>query len=303
MDQKKDQFAPVVLIAYNRLDHFKLTLASLIRNPEAKTTEINLFIDGPKNNDDLKIQELIINHAQGSKNNFATLNVVRRETNLGLRKNITQAINSVLENSHEVIVLEDDIIVSTSFLSYMNEALKVYKDNSKVWHINGFSELNYQERLENIYMSRFMSCWGWATWKNRWAYYERDIKKIFRESDFLDRAYLSLFGISNRWRQIKANKTGKIDTWAVFWHATIAKKRGMCVSPWVSYTKNIGFDGSGTNCHEEKNIENTKLNHCRKPNLTSQTKENKLAVFLMTGVFIRVLFKAIKRKLSREQKI
>ena len=299
MDQKKDQLSPVVLLAYNRLDHFKLTLSSLEKNSEARRTKVYLFIDGPKNNDDLKIQELIINHAQVYKNNFASLYIVRREKNFGLRKNITQAISSVFEEHDEVIVLEDDIVVSESFLSFMNSALRAYKDNLKVWHINGFSELNYQDRSENIYMSRFTSCWGWATWKNRWAYYERDIDKLLKEFNFLDRAYLSLFGISNRWRQIKANKTGKIDTWAVFWHATIAKKRGMCVSPWVSYTKNIGFDGSGTNCHEEKNIENTELNYCSNPNLTSQTKENKLAVFLMTGVFIRVLFKAIKRKLSR----
>ena len=63
MELEKLKPAPVVLVAYNRFEHFKQTLKSLKMNSEAQETEVYLFIDGPKNEDDSKVQELIVNHA------------------------------------------------------------------------------------------------------------------------------------------------------------------------------------------------------------------------------------------------
>jgi FkbM family methyltransferase len=50
------------------------------------------------------------------------------------------------------------------------------------------------------------------------------------------------------WGQILDNKLGKINTWAIFWYATIFKRNGLCLSPSVSFTRNIGFDGTGIHC-------------------------------------------------------
>ena len=47
----------------------------------------------------------------------------------------------------------------------MNKALDIYKNNKKIWHINGF---NYPVKLEGDFESFFirtMQCWGWATWR------------------------------------------------------------------------------------------------------------------------------------------
>ncbi len=264
---------------------------------EAKKTEVYLFIDGPKTNDDAKTQELIKNHANSNKKYFAALNIHHHIKNIGLRKNITQAIDYVFKKNEAVIVLEDDVVVSSSFLTFMNKALSTYSKNFKVWHINGFSNLENRKKLKEVYMTRFMNCWGWATWKNRWRYYERDINKLATELNFLDRAYLSLFGLSNHWRQIRDNKIGRIDTWAVFWHAAIARKKGMCVTPWFSYTKNIGLDGSGTNCPEERDNKNNEMNNCDNPNLIFDKKESKSALILLAIVFIGNILKSIRRKI------
>ena len=50
------------------------------------------------------------------------------------------------------------------------------------------------------------------------------------------------------WSQILKNATSKINTWAIFWYATIFKHGGLCVNPYFSYSSNIGFDGSGVPC-------------------------------------------------------
>ena len=50
----------------------------------------------------------------------------------------------------------------------MNNSLKIYKDEKKVWHINGFNyPIKFEGDFECFFM-RSMQCWGWATWKDRW---------------------------------------------------------------------------------------------------------------------------------------
>ena len=50
------------------------------------------------------------------------------------------------------------------------------------------------------------------------------------------------------WKQIIYNKKNKINTWAIFWYATIFQNNGICLNPVISYTRNIGNDGTGENC-------------------------------------------------------
>jgi hypothetical protein len=62
------------------------------------------------------------------------------------------------------------------------------------------------------------------------------------------------------WEQVKANKDGKIDTWAIFWDATIFKNRGLVLYPSVSFIQNIGFDGTGVHCGSNSKFSVLSLN-------------------------------------------
>ena len=50
------KYAPIVLIAYNRVEHVNKTLEALSSNIDAKNTRLYCFIDGPKNILDSKSQ-------------------------------------------------------------------------------------------------------------------------------------------------------------------------------------------------------------------------------------------------------
>ena len=144
----------------------------------------------------------------------------------------------------------------------MNDALKFYENEKKVWHISAHSEINFKERENEIYLWRLMNCWGWATWKDRWDYYEKNPKSLINEfnSEMVKKFDLNESGIF--WSQVIANATQEIDTWAIFWYATIFKHQGLCVSPFYSYSANIGFDGSGVHCGlDEVKQERQILNH------------------------------------------
>ena len=48
------------------------------------------------------------------------------------------------------------------------------------------------------------------------------------------------------------NKENKINTWAIFWYATIFKQNGLCLNPTQTFVENIGHDGSGVHCGESE---------------------------------------------------
>jgi len=51
------------------------------------------------------------------------------------------------------------------------------------------------------------------------------------------------------------NKERKINTWAIFWYATIFKQGGLCLNPVQTFVENIGLDGSGEHCANVKGYE------------------------------------------------
>ena len=107
-----------------------------------------------------------------------------------------------------------------------------------------------------------MNCWGWATWKNRWQHFEKNPEQLINEfSEDMIRDF-DLDGSGYFWYQVVANASKRIDTWAIFWYATIFKNNGFCVNPYFSHTKNIGLDGSGAHCDIDKDrMRSQILNH------------------------------------------
>lgn len=248
MISKDTNYAPVILVAYNRDAHFNMTIEALSLNKDAENTILYCYIDGPENPDDSIAQEKIIDTLNEHKKYFKQVEIILRESNYGLARNISEAVTQTIEEHGKVIVLEDDIVTSKSFIKFMNDALQFYESNKKIWHICAHSEINFEERKNEIYTWKVMNCWGWATWKNRWQYFEKNPEQLindFSEDMIKD---FDLDGSGNFWYQVVANASKRIDTWAIFWYATIFKNNGFCVNPYFSHAKNIGLDGSGAHC-------------------------------------------------------
>ena len=244
--------APILLICFNRPDHFSQTLFALSQNELAKQSKLFISIDGPKNKNDENAQKEILRLIEKEHENFHSIYVTRNSKNKGLALNIIDSVTAILKKNNKIIVIEDDLITSKSFLKFMNAALIYYKNKRKIWHINGHNIASNQNKKNEVFLWRFMDCWGWATWNDRWINYEKNpdslIKTFSKEMIFR----FNLDGACLLWDQIKKNKSGELNTWAIFWYATIFKNKGICVSPWFSYVRNIGFDGSGTNCKKSK---------------------------------------------------
>jgi hypothetical protein len=241
--------APIALFAYNRPDHTSIAINALIESALSQDSEIFVFIDGPKSEIDLTKTTAVRRLITEKKKHFKRFECIVRATNLGLYRNITEGISSVLEKRETVIVIEDDIVVSRNFLRYMNNALWAYQTNPRVWHINGYTESISEliGRSEGSYLTRLMWCWGWGTWREKWASYRKDPALLIDKFSKVDVHRFNMDGSLNLWTQVIDNKIGKTNSWAIFWYATIFMENGLCLSPRISHVKNIGFDGSGTN--------------------------------------------------------
>ena len=268
--------APIVLFVYNRPWHTEQTVKALQKNELAKESELFIYSDAAKNEEQRESVDEIRNYLK-KINGFKKVTVIKREKNWGLANSIIDGVTKIVNEYGKIIVLEDDLVTSPYFLKFMNEALEFYRDKKKIWHISGWNYPIDTDGLEDVFLWRLMNCWGWATWADRWKYYEKDVNKTINEFSKEDIKRFNLDGVENFWGQVISNKDGKINTWAIFWYATIFKKEGLCLNSSRTFVENIGNDSSGTHCGET-DIFKSNLSLFQKISFTRNISENKLAV-------------------------
>jgi hypothetical protein len=244
---KPNGLAPVVLFVFARPDHTQRTIEALAANELAEQSNLIIYADAARNEGDIiRVQQVrALVHAVSG---FRSVTVIERETNYGLARNIIEGVTEVCNHYGRVIVLEDDIVTNPLFLPFMNTALNRYANEPQVWHISGWNYPIDPDGLGDAFLWRVMNCWGWATWADRWAFFQKNPQRMIESWDKEKIKRFNLDGAYNFWGQVTANQKGKLNTWAIFWYATIFEKHGLCLNPAQSFVHNIGHDGSGENC-------------------------------------------------------
>lgn len=263
--------APIALFVFNRLDHTKQTIESLSKNFLANESLLYIFSDEGRNEKEKVEVEKVRNYLKTIKG-FKEVFIISRKNNFGLAQSIILGVTKIINDYGKIIVLEDDLVTSPTFLRFMNNALDFYQKEKNIWHISGW---NYpmNQINDDIFIWRGMECWGWATWKDRWQYFEKDSNKLIKEFSKKDIYKFNLDGKRNNWKQVILNNKGKLNTWAVFWYASIFKNKGLSINPTITFVKNIGLDGTGTNC-TSNDIYSNSLNNKEKIIFYKSDKEN-----------------------------
>lgn len=274
------KLAPVVLFVFNRLDHTKETVKKLQGNFGSEDTSLYIYSDAARK-DEEKENVNAVREFIDSITGFKSITIIKHEYNYGLANNIMLGVNAVCKEHGRVIVLEDDIVTSPCFLNYMNKALDFYMENKKIWHISGWNYPIDDCSLPNVFAWRVMNCWGWGTWDDRWQHFEKKPDEIISTWSRKKIKKFNLDGNCNFWQQIVDNHNGKLNTWAVFWYATIFDKKGLCINPSVSFVNNIGRDGSGQNCGNRRDTLVSKLNERKDFEFNVESEENKTALNLI----------------------
>lgn len=239
--------APIALFAYNRPEHTRRTVEALMANALAADSDLFVFSDGPRDAG-ARDQVRAVRDYLATISGFRSVTVVERPGNLGLADSIVQGVTELCSRHGRAIVLEDDIVTSPWFLSYMNEALARYADDDRVMHVSGYMFPIRGDDLPETFFFRSTSCWGWATWQRAWSHFRRDIPALEAALAGKARKAFNLDGHLDFWTQVLANKSGQQRSWAVFWYASTFLRGGLALHPARSLTANIGHDDSGVHC-------------------------------------------------------
>lgn len=241
------KLAPIVLFAYNRPVHTQKTLDALAGNPEAASSELYIFCDGPKSDLDSeslgKIDQMV--KIAKNENRFKKVNVIIQKKNKGLASSIVDGVTKVVNEFGKVIVLEDDIVTSKGFLKYMNDALLCYQDNPEVMHVSGYM-YPHKEQLPETFFFNVTLCWGWATWSRAWKSFSSNSIQLWQEITNTGQLFnFDKFGGDYLSSQLAHNISGRLNTWFIKWNASVHLNKGFTLFPNQSLVDNIGFDNSG----------------------------------------------------------
>jgi len=236
-------YSPIILFTYKRLSILKKTISSLSKNMFSLDSDLIILSDGWKNEDDriliLQVREYLKNIS-----GFKSVKIIESSYNKGLANSIIQGVSEVFKTYDKAIVLEDDLILSDNFLSYMNQALNFYKDNNQILSVCGYSPIIKGLCADESFFTTRSSSWGWATWANRWekidwtfSNYDSFIKN---KKDIKTFKHMG----SDMLKMLVNQKKGLINSWAIRFCFHQFQMGLFSVHPAISKVDNIGINDS-----------------------------------------------------------
>ena len=251
MEKGIRQLAPILLFVYNRPEHLKRCVQSLLNNRLATDSDLYIFSDAQKTEaDKLSVNQVraFIREIVG----FRNVSIIERESNWGLARSIIDGVTAMIDKYGKVIVVEDDLVVAPFFLQFMNDALMIYEDEPRVGHIQA-CDFTQDPNLPDTFLIKWTGSWGWATWQRAWKHFNPNGMELLKQLE--NRELTQAFDFNGTYgftRMLRHQIEGKNNSWAIRWNASLFLKDILSLNVGRSLVSNQGFDGSGTNCGSER---------------------------------------------------
>lgn len=240
-------YAPILLFVYNRPEHTRRCIESLLKNSLASESNLFIYADGAKDSTQQEAVNEVRNYIR-SIQGFKQITLMERSENWGLARNIINGVTTQVNRYGKVIVLEDDLVVAPYFLQFMNDALEVYKNEPRVGHIQA-CDFTQDSSLPATFLIKWTGSWGWATWDRAWKHFNPNGNELLKELE--ERKLTHVFDFNGKYgftRMLRRQIEGKNNSWAIRWNASLFLKDILSLNVGRSLVQNEGFDGSGTNC-------------------------------------------------------
>lgn len=251
--------APVVLFAYNRVDNVEKTLSALAENKLAKESELYIFSDGPKIENDKKVLDVRkLIHDEKWNSHFKKVTIIEAEKNQGLANSIIAGVDKIINRFGKTIVIEDDCISSPDFLSFMNDCLSYYENDSKIWSIGGYTvDIDFPDDYKfDVYLMGRTCSYAWATWIDRWQKVDWDVADYSQfKFNLKKRCEFNMYGM-DRSKMLDEQQLGMKNSWAIRFCYAMFRNNMFTVYPVITRIRNIGYS-EGT--HVTKNSSGAEL--------------------------------------------
>lgn len=187
------EYAPICIATLNRYKHLKNCIDSLKENTWAEHTELFIAVDYPP---DVKYEtgyKEVCKYLEMPIDGFKKVTIIKREYNYGCEKNFMELFDQVLVKFNSYIAMEDDCIVATDFIEYMDKCLDYFKDSEKVCSVAGYTKRELYSEGSNIAISHRYSAWGHGMWKATHYKMKKEVSIEYFEKYAKSVRYLSRF--------------------------------------------------------------------------------------------------------------
>ena len=241
---------PLLLIIWRRPDSLRKVIDAI--RPVAPQF-LYVASDGPRCEKKGEAEQIILTRQllEQSIDWPCTIQRLYSDVNLGCRLGPITAINWFFNNVDEGIILEDDCVPHPDFFSFCATLLNRYRNDNRVWCISGNNFQNNRTRGEaSYYYSRYVNCWGWASWRACWASYDPHLTSwpCLRSSSLLQSHFSD--PLERRyWRLIwdRTYQCSKTATWWDYqWQYALVSNHALSISPNVNLVQNVGFGEDAT---------------------------------------------------------
>ena len=184
------------------------------------------------------------------------------DVNLGCDPRISSGLNWVFETVEEAIILEDDCVPHSTFFRYCEELLERYRHDARVMNISGQNVLFGRHRTEySYYFSRYTLCWGWASWRRAWQYFDVDVKlwPEIRDQNLIKNVLVDPYAVKVWERTVQLLYDGYLTGWDFKWMFACWLQNGFCIIPNGNLVTNIGHGSEATHTNDEKSPYNNML--------------------------------------------
>lgn len=242
---------PIALFTYNRAEHTARVLNSLTNCARLDECSLHIYCDAPKQEEHAAGVEASRQVVREHAAKFDAT-VIERDTNLGLARSIVDGVTDLCNRYGRAIVLEDDLVLSPSFIDYMLQALDRYADEENVYQISGYMFPISQPKGADAFFLPLITTWGWAIWQRAWRIFDWDASDALEQ--LKDPSMRRSFDLQNSYPysvMLENQLKGISQSWGILFWWQVFKVRGLALHPRHSLVWNGGFDNTGTNCGDQ----------------------------------------------------
>jgi hypothetical protein len=284
-------------------------LNALMCNELSSHSVLYVYCDGAKANasDESLHKVSQVREIVKSKSWCKEVHIIEARVNKGLALSIKTGVSEIVEKHGKVIVLEDDLVTSPFFLTYMNQALDYYDKLKSVFSISGYCLPPNKFIIPDDYHFDVFVClrnssWGWATWSDRWTQIDWEVKAYRSlKGDKSMREAFARMG-DDVYPMLEAQQAGRLNIWSIQFTMAHFVNHAVSIVPTKSYVDNLGLDGTGENCSLDQFLRNNELNTKSDIRFLDILYEDKSIINSFYNVNCnsrRSIFKKIINKLSR----
>ncbi len=249
---------PVALIIFNRPDPTQKVFEAI---REAKPPKLFIIADGPRPDKPGEAEKCAKTRAIASQVDWdCEVYTNYAEKNLGCGLRPASGLDWVFSQVEEAIVLEDDCLPHPSFFRFCEELLQRYRDDERVATICGTNLLFGQEQIDDsYYFSRYSICWGWASWRRAWQWFDFELKdwaeikqKNLLKDVLIDDYSIKIWSLLAQETVDKTQDGGVPDWWDYQWTFCNFINNGLSIIPKVNLITNLGHTEEATHTFNEE---------------------------------------------------